>query len=30
MVLWFAETMITRRQVSWTRDQALDAAGLRE
>jgi ketosteroid isomerase-like protein len=30
MVLWFAESKITRRQVSWTRDQALEAAGLRE
>ena len=30
MVLWFAETMITRRQVSWTWDEALEAAGLRE
>jgi ketosteroid isomerase-like protein len=30
MVLWFAESKITRRQVSWTRDDALKAAGLRE
>jgi ketosteroid isomerase-like protein len=30
MVLSFAEGKITRRQVSWTRDQALEAAGLRE
>jgi ketosteroid isomerase-like protein len=30
MVLWFAESKITRRQVSWTRDEALEAAGLRE
>jgi ketosteroid isomerase-like protein len=29
-VLWFAESKITRRQVSWTRDQALEAAGLSE
>jgi ketosteroid isomerase-like protein len=29
-VLWFAEGKITRRQVSWTRDQALEAAGLAE
>jgi ketosteroid isomerase-like protein len=28
MVLWFAESKITRRQVSWTRDQALEDAGL--
>jgi ketosteroid isomerase-like protein len=27
-VLWFAEGRITRRQVSWTRDEALEAAGL--
>jgi ketosteroid isomerase-like protein len=25
MVLWFAESKITRRQVFWTRDQALEA-----
>ena len=30
MVLWLAESKITRRQVSWTRDQALEAAGLSE
>ena len=30
MVLWFAESEITRRQVFWTRDQALEAAGLSE
>jgi ketosteroid isomerase-like protein len=30
MVLWFAEGKITRRQVSWTRDEALEAAGLSE
>ncbi len=29
-VLWFAESKITRRQVFWTRDQALEAAGLSE
>jgi ketosteroid isomerase-like protein len=29
-VLWFAESKITRRQVSWNRDDALRAAGLRE
>jgi ketosteroid isomerase-like protein len=29
-VLWFAESKITRRQVSWTRDQALEGAGLSE
>jgi ketosteroid isomerase-like protein len=28
MVLWFAESRITRRQVFWTRSQALEAAGL--
>jgi ketosteroid isomerase-like protein len=30
MVLWFAESKIRRRQVFWTRDQALEAAGLSE
>jgi ketosteroid isomerase-like protein len=30
MVLWFAESKITRRQVSWNRDDALRAAGLPE
>jgi ketosteroid isomerase-like protein len=30
MVVWFAEGKIARRQVSWTRDDALEAAGLRE
>jgi ketosteroid isomerase-like protein len=30
MVLWFAEGKVARRQVSWTRDEALEAAGLRE
>ena len=28
-VLWFAEGLITRRQVFWTRQEALEAAGLR-
>ncbi len=28
-VYWFAESTITRRQVFWTRDLALEAAGLR-
>jgi hypothetical protein len=30
MVGSFAEGRITRRQVFWTRDEALEAAGLRE
>jgi ketosteroid isomerase-like protein len=30
MVLWYAEDKLTRRQVFWTRDQALEAAGLPE
>ena len=30
MVLWFAGGKIARRQVSWTRDEALEAAGLSE
>ena len=30
MVIWLAEGKITRRQVFWTRDQALGAAGLSE
>jgi ketosteroid isomerase-like protein len=30
MVVWFAEGKIARRQVSWTRDEALEAAGLSE
>ncbi|MGZ5355652.1 MAG: nuclear transport factor 2 family protein [Solirubrobacterales bacterium] len=30
MVLWFAKGKITRRQVSWNRDEAREAAGLRE
>jgi ketosteroid isomerase-like protein len=29
-ILWFAEGLITRRQVFWTRDEALEAAGLSE
>jgi len=29
-VIWFAEGLVTRRQVFWTRDEALEAAGLRE
>ena len=29
-VLWLADGLITRRQVFWTRDEALEAAGLRE
>jgi ketosteroid isomerase-like protein len=29
-VFWFANAKITRRQVFWTRDEALEAAGLRE
>jgi hypothetical protein len=29
-VVWFAEGLVTRRQVFWTRDEALEAAGLRE
>jgi ketosteroid isomerase-like protein len=29
-VFWFAEVLITRRQVFWTRDEALEAAGLSE
>jgi ketosteroid isomerase-like protein len=28
--VWFAEGLITRRQAFWTKDQALEAAGLRE
>ena len=27
-VIWFAEGLVTRRQVFWTRDEALEAAGL--
>ena len=30
MVVSFAEGLVTRRQVFWTRDQALEAAGLSE
>jgi ketosteroid isomerase-like protein len=29
-VLWFAEGKIARRQVFWTKDEALEVAGLRE
>ena len=29
-VFWLADGLITRRQVFWTRDEALEAAGLRE
>jgi len=29
-VVWFAEGLITRRQAFWTRDEALEAAGLSE
>ena len=29
-VIWFAEGLITRRQAFWTRDEALEAAGLPE
>jgi ketosteroid isomerase-like protein len=29
-VVWLADGLITRRQVFWTRDEALEAAGLRE
>jgi ketosteroid isomerase-like protein len=29
-VFWFAESLITRRQVFWTRQEALEAAGLWE
>jgi len=29
-VVWFAEGLVTRRQVFWTRDEALEAAGLQE
>jgi ketosteroid isomerase-like protein len=29
-VLWLADGLITRRQVFWTRDEALQAAGLSE
>jgi ketosteroid isomerase-like protein len=30
MVLWFADSKITRRQVAWTKDEALESAGLSE
>ena len=29
-VFWFAEGLITRRQAYWTRQEALEAAGLSE
>jgi ketosteroid isomerase-like protein len=29
-VVWLADGLITRRQVFWTRDEALEAAGLKE
>jgi hypothetical protein len=29
-VVWFAEGLVTRRQIFWTRDEALEAAGLRK
>jgi ketosteroid isomerase-like protein len=29
-VIWYREGLVTRRQIFWTRDEALDAAGLRE
>ena len=29
-ILWVAKDLITRRQVFWTRDEALEAAGLSE
>jgi ketosteroid isomerase-like protein len=29
-IVWFADGLITRRQVFWTRAEALEAAGLRE
>jgi ketosteroid isomerase-like protein len=29
-VVWFADGLVTRRQVFWTRDEALEAAGLEE
>jgi ketosteroid isomerase-like protein len=29
-VFWFADGMIARRRVFWSRDEALEAAGLRE
>jgi ketosteroid isomerase-like protein len=30
LVIWFADGKIARRQVAWTKDEALEAAGLRE
>jgi ketosteroid isomerase-like protein len=30
LVVWFAEGLVTRRQVFWTRDEAIEAAGLSE
>jgi ketosteroid isomerase-like protein len=29
-VIWFSEGLVTRRQIFWTRDEALEAAGLSE
>jgi ketosteroid isomerase-like protein len=29
-VIWYREGLVTRRQVFWTRDEALEAAGLSE
>ncbi|HKH42320.1 MAG TPA: nuclear transport factor 2 family protein [Solirubrobacterales bacterium] len=29
-VIWYREGLVTRRQVFWTRDEALEAAGLQE
>jgi hypothetical protein len=29
-IVWFADALITRRQVFWTRAEALKTAGLRE
>jgi ketosteroid isomerase-like protein len=29
-VIWYREGLVTRRQVFWTRDEALEAAGLRD
>jgi hypothetical protein len=29
-VFWLEDGLITRRQVFWTRDEAFEAAGLRE
>ena len=30
LVIWFAEGKIARRQVAWTKDEALETAGLSE